>query len=90
MNFSSSKTILCVNQLKPYDIERSTSLMISEIYDAFIAAGAPEEKARQAAEAMTVHENRFSKITSELAVLKWMVGFVTALLSAVALKLFLH
>jgi hypothetical protein len=37
---------------------------------------------------MTVHENRFSKIESELAVLKWMVGFVIALLSAVALKLF--
>jgi hypothetical protein len=64
--------------------------MISEIYDAFIAAGAAEEKARKAAEAMTVHENRFSKIESELAVLKWMVGFVMALLSTVALKLFLH
>ncbi len=35
-------------------------------------------------------ENRFSKIESELAVLRWMVGFVIALLSAVALKLFLH
>jgi len=31
--------------------------MISEIYDAAIAAGASEEKARKAAEAMTVHEN---------------------------------
>ncbi len=39
---------------------------------------------------MTVHENRFSKIESELAVLKWMLGFVMALLSAVPLKLFLH
>jgi hypothetical protein len=65
-------------------------LVILKIYDAFIAAGAPEEKARKAAEAMTVHENRFSKIESELAVLRWMVGFVMALLSAVALKLFLH
>ncbi|MGJ0504862.1 MAG: integrase [Methylocystis sp.] len=63
--------------------------MISEIYDAAIAAGTGR-KAREAAEAMTVHENRFSKIESELAVLKWMVGFVMALLSAVALKLFLH
>lgn len=66
------------------------SLMISEIYDAFIAAAAPEEKARKAAEAMIVHENRFSKIESELAVMRWMEGFVIALLSAVALKLFLH
>ncbi len=66
------------------------SLMISEVYDAFIAVGAPEEKARKAAEAMTVHENRFAKIESELAVLKWMMGFSLALLMAVALKLFLH
>jgi len=45
---------------------------------------------RKRRKAITVHENRFSKIESELAVLKWMVGFVMALLSAVALKLFMH
>lgn len=28
------------------------SLMTSEVYDAFIAAGAPEDKARKAAEAL--------------------------------------
>jgi len=66
------------------------SIMISEVYDAFVAAGAPEEKARKAAEALTVHENRFSKIEADLLVLKWMVGFVLALLAAIALKLFLH
>jgi hypothetical protein len=43
--------------------------MISEIYDAVIGAGAPKEKARKAAEVMTVQENRFSKIESELLVL---------------------
>lgn len=66
------------------------SLMISEVYDAFIAAGAPEEKARKAAEALTVHENRFPKIESELAVLKWMLGFALALLLAIAMKLYLN
>lgn len=66
------------------------SLVNSEVYDAFIAAGAPEEKARRAAEAMTVDENPFAKIESELAVLKWMMGFSLTLLLAVALKLFLH
>jgi hypothetical protein len=66
------------------------SLMISEVYDALVSAGAPEDKARKAAEALTVHENRFSKIEGELAVLKWMVGFALALLAAIALKLFLH
>lgn len=43
--------------------------MISEIYDAAIAAGAAEEKARNPAEVMTVQENLFSKIGSDLLVL---------------------
>lgn len=73
------------------------SIMISEVYDAFVSAGAPEEKARKAAEALTSHENRFVKIETELvalhgeiALLKWMTGFAIALLSAISLKLFLH
>lgn len=49
--------------------------MISEVYDAFIASGAPEDKARKAAEALANYENRFSRIDAELVVLKWMVGF---------------
>jgi hypothetical protein len=64
--------------------------MISEVYDAFVSAGAPEEKARRAAEALTVCESRFSKLENDMAVIKWMLGFVIALLAAVALKLFLH
>jgi hypothetical protein len=66
------------------------SIMISEVYDAFVSAGAPEEKARRATEALTVYESRFSKLENDMAVIKWMLGFVIALLSAVALKLFLH
>ncbi|TDX66964.1 hypothetical protein EDE12_101503 [Methylosinus sp. sav-2] len=66
------------------------SIMISEVYDAFVSAGAPEEKARRAAEALTVYESRFSKLENDMAVIKWMLGFVIALLFAVALKLFLH
>ena len=30
------------------------------------------------------------KLASEIALLKWMVGFALALLSAIALKIFLH
>jgi hypothetical protein len=73
------------------------SLMISEIYDAFVSAGAPEEKARKAAEALTGHESRFGKIETEivaikgeLTLLRWMLGFALALLTAIALKLFMH
>ncbi|MDX2236517.1 MAG: hypothetical protein NW203_03030 [Hyphomonadaceae bacterium] len=61
--------------------------MLSEIYDALIAAGSPEDKARKAAEAVAGYENRFSKIEGkldaefaavrgELTLLKWMMGFV--------------
>ncbi len=66
------------------------SIVISEVYEALVAAGAPDDKARKAAEALTVHENRFAQIEADLLVLRWMVGFVLALLAAVALKLFLH
>ena len=48
--------------------------MISEVYDALIEAGASEEKARKAAEALAGFKNRFAKIETDLAVIKWMVG----------------
>jgi hypothetical protein len=64
--------------------------MISEVYDAFIAAGAPEDKARKAAEALADYENRFSRIDAELIVLKWMVGFGIALNIAILTRLFFH
>ncbi len=62
--------------------------MISEVYDAFIAAGAPEDKARKAAEALADDENRFTRIDAELLVLKWMVGFVIALDVAILIRVF--
>ncbi len=66
------------------------SIMISEVYDAFLSAGTPEDKARKAAEALTVHESRFAKIEGELLVLKWMVGFVLAFQVAFFVKMFVH
>lgn len=50
------------------------SVMISELYDALLAAGAPEDKARKAAETLAGFENRFAKIETDLTVLKWMAG----------------
>ena len=52
--------------------------MISELYEALIDAGASEEKAREAAKAIAEHEDRFSKIDSDLRILKWMVGAILA------------
>ena len=62
--------------------------MISEVYDAFVSAGAPEEKARKAAEALADYENRFIKFEGELLVLKWMVGFVIALDLAILARVY--
>ena len=56
--------------------------MIAEVYDALLAAGSPEDKARKAAEAIAGYENRFSamdqqfaNIKGDLKLLTWMVGF---------------
>jgi hypothetical protein len=71
--------------------------MIPEVYDALIAAGAPEDKARKAAEALANYDNRFSridgavlKVESDLVVVKWMVGFGIAMNVAILTRLFFH
>jgi hypothetical protein len=57
------------------------ALMSAELYDALLEAGASEEKARKAAEAVAAYDNRFAALDTrlatiggELAWLKWMVG----------------
>ncbi|CAK0770996.1 Integrase [uncultured Gammaproteobacteria bacterium] len=64
--------------------------MIAELYDALIAAGAPEDKARKASEAMAAYESRFARIDGELAVIKWMVGFNLAATLAILMVLLKH
>jgi hypothetical protein len=54
------------------------AVTLSKTYDALIAAGAPEDKARAAAEELAGYESRFAKIETDLAVLKWMLGVVIA------------
>ena len=44
--------------------------MISEVYDAFIASGAPEDKARAAAMAVTAYDGRFNKIEGDLGMVR--------------------
>ena len=68
--------------------------MIAEVYDALIAAGAPEEKARKAAEAIAGYESRFGKVDGDISLVrgdvnlvKWMVGFNIALTVGVLLRL---
>ena len=62
--------------------------MISEVYDAFLAAGAPAENARKAAAALAGYDNRLNKVEADLTLLKWMVGANIALTTGVIFKLF--
>lgn len=70
-------------------------VMSGEVYDALTEAGASQDKARKAAEAVAGYENRFAgiegrltRIDGELTLLKWMVGFNVALTVAVLARLF--
>jgi hypothetical protein len=50
--------------------------MISEVYDAFIASGAPEDKAREAAEAMAAYDGRFNKIEGDLGMIRGDINMI--------------
>jgi hypothetical protein len=76
-------------------------LMLSQTYDAFVAAGAPEDKARAAAEEIAAYENRLSGIGARLSGIEvrlsgieatmatkaWVLGQTFALLGGVAVLL---
>jgi hypothetical protein len=44
--------------------------MVSQVYDAFIASGAPQDKAREAAVAMAAYDGRFNKIEGDLGMVR--------------------
>jgi hypothetical protein len=64
------------------------AVMLSKTYEAFIAAGAPEDKAREAAEELAEYEGRFAKIETDLTVLKWMMGVQIAGVASLVIKAF--
>ncbi len=71
------------------------TMMVTEVYDALLAAGAPEDKAARAAQALASYDNRFNKVDADfakvdadLALLKWMVGLVVAGIVALITKTF--
>jgi hypothetical protein len=64
--------------------------MMGNLYDALKSAGADDEKARKAAEEIAAYDNRFAKVESDVAILKWMVGFnigLTLLVAGLVLRL---
>ena len=50
--------------------------LISEVYDAFIASGAPENKARDAAVAMAAYDGRFNKIEGDLGMIRGDINII--------------
>lgn len=68
------------------------SMMITELYDALRAAGAPEEKARAAAQAMSEESPAtkadFARLERELLVVKWMTGGIVAGVISLLLRSF--
>jgi hypothetical protein len=59
------------------------ALLISELYDALKEAGAGEDSARKAAEAVAAYENRLAKLDADLSVIRWMVGGIYALVALI-------
>ena len=50
------------------------ALMLSKTYDALLAAGAPEDKARDAAEEIAAYEHRLTRIETDIALIKAEIG----------------
>ena len=67
-------------------------MMVTELYDALRSAGAPEEKARAAAQAMSEEslatKTDIVRLERELLVLKWMNGTAVAGVVSLLLKSF--
>ncbi len=64
------------------------STMITEVYDALTSAGAPEDKARAAAQAVAQYDRDIAEIKASLMLLKCMVGFNLAFTLSVVWKIF--
>jgi len=64
------------------------ALLLSEVYDALLDAGASEEKARKAAEAVAAYENRRATIERTLEVHTDMLGTLIMIGLSILWKVF--
>lgn len=64
------------------------AIMLSKTYEAFKAAGAPDDKAREAAEEIAAYDNRLANIEADVRLLKWMMGLVLAGVLSLVVKAF--
>jgi len=66
------------------------STMQSEVFDAFRSIGVSEDKALKAAAALNERDKDVATIKSDILVLKWMMGFILAMVTALFVKQFIH
>ena len=64
------------------------AIMLSKTYEALKAAGAPDDKAREAAEEIVAYDNRLANIEADVRLLKWMMGLVLAGVLSLVVKAF--
>ena len=64
------------------------AIMLSKTYEALKAAGAPDDKARDAAEEIAAYDNRLANIEADVRLLKWMLGLVLAGVLSLVIKAF--
>ena len=64
------------------------ALMMGKLHEALVGAGADKDAAREAAEEVANYDNRISKVESDLALLKWMLGFNIAMTFAILWRVF--
>lgn len=64
------------------------AIMLSKTHEALKAAGAPDDKARDAAEEIAAYDNRLANIEADVRPLKWMMGLVLAGVLSLVVKTF--
>ncbi len=79
---------LLENQRSEWQIPYMTT-MNAEVYDALKDAGASEDKARSAAESVSEYDGAIGRISSELRLIRWMVGFNLAFSGVIIWKVLL-
>ena len=64
------------------------ALMLTEIYEALLEAGASEDKAKKAAEAVAAYDNRLAAIERKLEVHTYMLGTLIMIGLSILWKIF--
>jgi hypothetical protein len=70
--------------------EADMALELGKLRNALIEAGASSKAAEEAAQEVAAYENMLDKLESDMAVVKWMLGFNLAMTIAVLFRVFSH